>query len=331
MPAYDAPTTAAELQPAACFCGSHATPSRTVYAKDEVGGQHFTYVTCAACGAERLSPRPGPEAIGAYYPDTYASHMVRPNSLASRVKRLTYLAFYAPDNRLGWQRPFWRALLYPVRGHTVFAFHAVEPRRIYEFGAATGNDLMLFREEGWEVDGSEPSARACMIAAERGITLQTAPAEAVDLPPASVSAILINNVLEHTHNPANVIAMSWRGLVPGGSLVVVVPNHASLSARIFGASWPGYDAPRHLWGFTPASLGALMRQVGFQPPKVYQMFQGRWAWRACLDGRHAAAPVPAWRRRWAQPLSLALYPLGILASLFGYGDFMTVVATKPAR
>jgi len=318
-------------QSAGCFCGSHATTGRTIHSKDEISGQHFTYLTCAACGAERLSPRPSADLIHTYYPDNYACHSIRHNSLAARIKRLTYLAFYAPNNQLGWQRPCWRVLLYAVRGHTVFAFRAVEPRRIYEFGASTGNDLMLFKAEGWKVDGSEPSIRACAAAAERGIALQTVPAEAVELPPASVTAVLMNNVLEHTHDPARVIATSLHGLLPGGSLVVVVPNHASLSARIFGASWPGYDAPRHLWGFTPASLERLMQHVGFQSPKIYQMFQGRWAWRSCLDGRHAAAPVAAWRRRLAQPLSLMLYPLGIVASLFGYGDFMTVVATKSAE
>ena len=311
-----------------CVCGERAVTPRRVWARDELGGGRFCYVQCAACGAQRLSPRPSPGEIGAYYPDNYSPHMIRGETFATRLKRLVYLTYYATSNRLGgWRAPL-RLLLAPLRGHTVFAFHAVEPRRIFEFGGATGNDLVRFRDEGWEVDGCEPSASACAIAAGRGIVLRHQPAEAVDLPAGSVSCVLLNNVLEHLHDPGAVLAMSARALVAGGSLVVIVPNHASISARLFGAAWPGYDAPRHLWGFTPGALAARMVAAGFAQPVVHHLFQGRWAWRSTMDGRHAAEPVAAWRVRWAGPLSALLLPFGMLFALLRRGDFIMVVATR---
>ncbi len=312
----------------ACICGEHAVTGRVVVARDELGGERFQYVECAACGAQRLSPRPSLAAIGGYYPDNYSPHMIRGETFATRLKRLVYLTYYAPENRLGPRRLPLRLLLWPLRGHTVFAFHAVEPRRIFEFGGATGNDLVQFRQEGWEVDGCEPSASACAIAAGRGIVLRNLPAEAVDLPERSVSCVLLNNVLEHLHDPDAVLRVSARALVPGGSLVVIVPNHASVSARLFGAAWPGYDAPRHLWGFTPRSLSARMVAAGFAQPVIHHLFQGRWAWRSTMDGRHAGEPVARWRARLAGPLSALLLPFGVLCALFGRGDFMMLVATR---
>lgn len=317
------------METPACLCGETKTTSRRVAAKDELGQAPFTYVRCAACGAERLSPRPVAAEIGAFYPESYASHIIRPDSLAARVKKLIYNTFWAPEDRLGALRPVLRVLLYPLRGNSVMAFHPLPVRRVFEFGAATGNDLLLFKAEGWEVDGCEPSARACAMAAERGIAIRTSTAEEAVLAPESVSAILINNVLEHTHAPEQVLAMCARGLMPGGSLVIVVPNHASWSAALFGAAWPGYDAPRHIWGFTPDSLRAAIDRTGLRTERVHQMFPGRWAWRGTMDGRHAQAPVPAWRRENAGLLALALLPLGWLAAACGHGDFMTVVATKP--
>ncbi len=308
-----------------CFCGSARLAARSVAARDGLTGAVFTYHACAECGAERLTPRPDRASIGAYYPSTYASHRVRGNTLTERLKTLICRTYQQPGGN-----PLLRLLLAPLRGHTVFAFHGVEPRRIFEFGAATGNDLALFRDAGWEVSGCEPSARACATAAARGIVLENAPAETAGLAPASVSCVLINNVLEHVHDPGVVVAKAFDGLVPGGSLVIVVPNHRAWSARMFGGAWPGYDAPRHLWGFTPSSLSGLLRRSGFEAPIIHQRFQGIWAWSSSLDGRHSALPVAAWRQRWARPLALALLPLGVVSAILGAGDFLTVVARKPA-
>src|SRR5208282_1179078 len=84
-----------------CFCGTHETTAPVIVAKDPISGESFTYVTCAACGAQRLSPRPCAEAIGAYYPDDYQWHSIRPDSRSRRIKHLIYLAYYASENRLG--------------------------------------------------------------------------------------------------------------------------------------------------------------------------------------------------------------------------------------
>ncbi len=322
-------TEPSALTPSSCVCGECATVGRTIAARDEVSGEVFGYVTCSACGAQRLSPRPAPDAIGSYYPDSYASYTVRPDSWGDRLKRLIYLACDSPENHLGPWRAVLRALLRPLRGHTIFAFEPIAPRRVFEFGAATGNDLALFRNEGWQIAGCEPSGHARAIAAGRGITLQHATAEAATLEPCGVSCILINNVLEHTHDPASVLRKCWSGLVPGGSLVVIVPNHAGLAAWLFGAGWPGYDAPRHLWGFTPRSLDSAMQATGFLPAVVHPRVQALWGWRSALIGARAIAPVAAWRLRWARPLSLPLLAAGIVAAMFGYGDFMTLVAVKP--
>lgn len=322
--AVDEPT-----ETAACWCGADAPPTGRLPARDPGTGADFTYLACPACGTWRVSPRPTRQAIGGYYPQDYASHAERPNDRAARIKRLVYRAFHAEHGGLGiWRWPL-RLLLWPVRGHSVMAFRAIAPRRVFEFGAGAGNDLLLFRTEGWAVEGCEPSAHACALAAGRGITLQCAPAEDAQLAPSSVSAVLLNNVLEHVHDPVAVLGKAHAGLVPGGALVLVVPNHAGPAARLFGAGWPGYDAPRHLWGFSPTALGALLARCGFAPPRVYPMFQGRWAWRDSLQGARDPAPIAPWRRRHAKLLSLALIPFGILAALFGHGDFITVVAIRP--
>jgi len=116
----------------ACICGETATTPRPVCARDELSPSPFTYLRCASCGAERLLPRPAPEAIGAYYPSAYASDAARPDSCSARIKRLIYLAYYAPEKRFGRVLgPLLWFLLFPVRGHGGMAFEPPATRRVF--------------------------------------------------------------------------------------------------------------------------------------------------------------------------------------------------------
>lgn len=316
------------METVACLCGETRTAGPPLRARDGLTGRRFDYLRCAGCGIERCSPRPVAAAIGSYYQDGYAAHVVRGESLASRLKHLVFLTFWAEENRLGPLRPLLRLLLWPIRGRSVLAFRAPPGRRVFEFGAAAGNDLAVFRAAGWEVSGCEPSARACALAASRGIILQNCPAEAATPAPASVSCILLNNVFEHLHDPVRVLRTCHAALRPDGVLVLILPNHAGWSARLFGAAWPGYDAPRHLWGFAPRPLAALLARHGFRTEHIYHQTPGRWAWQSALDGRHAADPPPAWRVRAARWLALPLLPVGMLGALLRRGDFIKVVARR---
>ena len=57
-----------DLEAAPCLCGEQATTTRRVHSKDELGGRPFTYLQCAGCGTERVSPRPRPLTSGVFIP-----------------------------------------------------------------------------------------------------------------------------------------------------------------------------------------------------------------------------------------------------------------------
>jgi SAM-dependent methyltransferase len=320
------------LERPACVCGADVIAGAPIEAKDAESGGLFSYVRCAQCGTFRLCPRPKLQDIGKYYPANYEPHSVRPDSPATSFKRLIYRVFWQDPDKVGALRgpirKLLRVLLYPLRGRTVLAFYPTPLRRVFEFGASSGNDLEVFREAGWEVGGCELSKSACAVAASRGIQLQNCPAENAVIEEASVSCVLMNNVLEHLHDPVAVLKTSQAALGPGGTLVLFLPNHASWSARLFAAAWPGFDAPRHLWGFTPASINALLDRLGFMVDQIYHQAPGRWAWESCLDARHSAKPVSAWRAKHARKLAPFLLPFGVVSAFCARGDFMHIVAHK---
>jgi SAM-dependent methyltransferase len=271
--------------------------------------------------------------MGAYY-----SHQYVPHSRAAifgptdQLKRLIYWAFWAPQSEVPHHvrrvRPFLRVALWPVRYRSVLCFPQPSTRRVFEFGAAQGSDLLVFQEAGWVVAGCEPSARACALAAEHGITLQQATAEMAVLEDGAYSCILFNNVLEHVHEPRAVLKKCHRALMPGGILMLIVPNHASATRRAFGAAWPGYDAPRHTFGWTPTAMRRFLTAEGFSVEAIHQQTTGAWMWRSTLDMRHALRePGPA--RRWiARHAPHLMLPWSVAAAMLGRGDWIRVVARK---
>lgn len=318
-----------------CLCGAADLTSREIVSRDEVTGQLFTYRRCAGCGLERIVERPTREAIGDYYPRHYYAYtgsVEFRRSWPDRLKWLVYRVFYAPrGERALWEQLLrWplAALLYPIRYRTVLAFRQPQTRRVFELGAAIGNDLMEFRLAGWEVAGCEPSEKASNVARQRGIEIQNCGAEAAVLDADRYSCVLMNNVFEHLHEPAVVLDKVKAGLMPDGVLVLIVPNHASWTARVFGASWPGYDPPRHLWGFTPASIRTLLARKGFKVDYIHHIAPQRWCWIGTLAGTRAPTGATPGRVLASRLLSPLMVPLGMIAATFGHGDFIKIVSRK---
>ena len=316
------------MEVAKCPCGSTEVSREVVRSRDAGSGEYFTFVKCLRCGIERCSPRPRAENMAAYYGSTYAAHAVRPYSLTDRVKNLVYRTFWADQNTLGLLRPLLRLALFPIRGRGLLAFRPPAGRLVFEFGAASGNNLVVFRAAGWSVTGCEPSVAACASAAQRGIQLEQGSAEEAHLTAGAYSCILINHVLEHVHDPKCVLHKCRAALTPDGVLVIGLPNHDGWAARYFRGAWPGYDAPRHLWGFSAAAIAALLAEQGFRIEHIYHEATGRWAWMSSFEGRNSAEPVPLWRRRLARQFSLLALPLGVLAATVGHGDFIKVIARR---
>jgi SAM-dependent methyltransferase len=208
--------------------------------------REFAVVRCTRCGLQRLDPLPSPEEIKTYYPDSY--WFAPASNTASRLEE-TY-----------------RRIV--LRDHTRFvvrSLRAAPPGPILDVGCGGGLFLGLMREHGRRVMGLDSSPEAASIAWHR----QQVPALAADLArapfrPASVACITMFHVLEHLYDPAAYLAAAHDLLLPGGRLVVQVPNAESWQARLLGRRWNGADVPRHLTDFRPRDLAQLLNRAGFR-------------------------------------------------------------------
>ncbi|RDI76261.1 Methyltransferase domain-containing protein [Gaiella occulta] len=239
----------------------------------------FRVVRCRRCGFLYTNPQLGEAALARHYPPEYPPYHPPPNGQAE------------PDGRLraGLRAGVLEARRYPARGDGgrlrwraagTLASRLLSQRFVWlppfvpggtlvEVGSATGAYLAEMRALGWDVVGIEVDPAASATARQRhGLDVRTGTVEQAALPDGYADVVVMRMVLEHVRDPRRTLSELRRVLKPGGRLLLSVPNAGSLEARLFGSAWYGWDLPRHLSHFTPASLAALLSEAGFGRVRV---------------------------------------------------------------
>ena len=166
-----------------------------------------------------------------------------------------------------------RRLLEPLRGlaerdRMRFVRSLPPGSRVLEVGAGDGKLVRMMRDAGLDARGIDPSPAACAAARANGVEVANVGVGEAELEPASEDAVVLWHALEHLDDPASALERIRGWLRPGGTLVVAVPNLASLQARIGGDRWFHQDVPRHRTHLTAAGAAALLERTGFQPVRV---------------------------------------------------------------
>jgi len=131
--------------------------------------------------------------------------------------------------------------------------------------------------------------------------------------------------LEHVRDPIATLAKAYRWLRPGGRLVVLTPNPASLSRRLMGPKWLHYKV-EHLFYFPPRSLTYALEQVGFAEVRVNR------AWKV-MNLHYVAHQLARYPHPVLSPLSALahrLSPSGLRRTMFrvSFGELLAK-AIKP--
>lgn len=134
--------------------------------------------------------------------------------------------------------------------------------KVLDIGSSTGLLLLIFKENGWEVQGIEPSKSAREYAVEKGIPTIEGNFEDTKIN-GKFNVVTMDHVLEHMADPDIVLEKVNKLLNENGVLIVNVPNFGSLSAKINGANWEYVLPQEHLWHFTQKSMELLMKKHGF--------------------------------------------------------------------
>ena len=139
--------------------------------------------------------------------------------------------------------------------------------KLLDIGAGTGDFLLTAKNDGWNVIGVEPSEKARLIAAKKGIELKPV----ADFNDHSFDIITMWHVLEHVPDLQNQIKELKRLLKPNGAIIIAVPNFKSYDAKYYGEFWAAYDTPRHLWHFSKTAIKKLFQNENIELVKILPM------------------------------------------------------------
>ena len=146
------------------------------------------------------------------------------------------------------------------------------------------------------------------------------------------AAIVFWHSLEHLPDPMRHLEHAARLLVPGGVLIIAIPNPESLQARVFGRRWLHLDYPRHLVHIPTAPLLDALERFDVEVDRLSYYRGGNvvFGWLHGLVGSISAdldlydalrkpearsRPMKGPTRLAAIVLAIVLFPVAAIASL----------------
>lgn len=206
-------------------CGGALQP-RLARVEDPQTRESFAILACAECGLGHTAPVPAD--LGPYYgPAYYGGRHGMTHALCLR------------------RRTRWLLRFGGARG------------AVLDVGCGDGSFLEAARRRGWTVAGVERNPQA---ARAKGIAVH----EAIDQAGGPFNCATLWHSLEHLRDPRGALDQVRERLLPGGSLLVAVPDARGAQARFFGPLWRHLDVPRHLYHFGREALGGMLARAGFE-------------------------------------------------------------------
>jgi SAM-dependent methyltransferase len=292
-----------------------------------------------------LDPMPLAEDLGLAYASYYTHQAPLRHGEGSalalyRAARRGYLAtrYGYSETPPDWKHYLAAGLLYLVPTLRVLVDFSVmwlsrcSGGRLLDVGCGSGVFLKRMQELGWRVEGVESDPQAARRVACEGIPVHVGDLAALKLKSDGFDAVTMSHLIEHVADPLALLRECHRILKPGGRMVVVTPNSASLAHRLYRSAWMHLDPPRHLHLFNSQTLARLAELAGFVEKELWTSPRdaaGVFAGSRCISraGRHdMAAALPLWTRLWAHASGLGEWLLMRFAP--GLGEDAVLVARK---
>jgi SAM-dependent methyltransferase len=213
-------------------------------------------VRCRRCDLVYLNPRPDAQELGNLYSERYFEARELQHEHARE----------AVEREISGRIPSVLRLLEKID----------LPCTWLDIGSASGYLLAAAQRCGCNVQGVEISEWASAFARDSlGLPVFTGTlqeyASAGEKP--GFNLISMMSYLEHSQSPLADLDIAAQLLMPGGIVVIRVPNLGSFDRFWHGKHWWGWHLPYHLYHFTPGTLSKILIKAGLTP---YRIEKGFW-------------------------------------------------------
>ena len=218
-----------------------------------VSRETFMLLLDASTNLLVTSPRPSLEKLSTYYESVdYISHTDSKRSIMDKVYQV--IKNYSVKKKVKMINGLSR-----------------NKGRILDIGCGTGDLLSACENNGWSINGVEPSDKARALAGEKISSKELLVSNIDELsndPKDRYDVITMFHVLEHVPNLLEYVARLKQLLTDEGSLIIAVPNYKSYDASYYNEFWAAYDVPRHLWHFSQEAIQSIFERNSFKIEKV---------------------------------------------------------------
>ncbi|MCL6557021.1 MAG: methyltransferase domain-containing protein [Burkholderiales bacterium] len=264
----------------------------------------FQVAKCGACGAFETFPRLDEKDLPALYTKYYPRRLIGPDSIT--------VPLGAPDGWVARLSRWWQGT--DNQGQ----YYAKPGMTVLDYGCGIGQSLLDLRAMGADAYGVEADANVAPIAAYHGLQIHIGSIYDDPFPGVNFDLIILNQVLEHIPNPAELLRRLAARLKRGGRLIVAVPNTGSIYRFLFRKRWINWHIPYHLHHFNRACLRTLGRRTGWCLIGVRTITPNLWT---VLQLRVLAAPAqqgvpsPVWSPEATAAARIASGLVGRIARL----------------
>jgi 2-polyprenyl-3-methyl-5-hydroxy-6-metoxy-1,4-benzoquinol methylase len=175
---------------------------------------------------------------------------------------------------------------------------------LIDVGCGNGEKLKLADQLGWQTLGIEMDASAVQAAQAQGLHVVQGGYECLAQHTGQADCVVCSHVLEHVHQPKELLRLLLAALKPKGVLLLSSPNAASHLRQHYRENWRGLEAPRHLAIPDATWLIEWLRGQGYEctqvPSYVLEMAveSERMARRAAHVSQHDVAAAKLVLREW---------------------------------
>lgn len=194
--------------------------------------------------------------------------------------------------------------------------------KVLDIGASTGVMLDIFKENGWETWGVEPS-KSGKIAKQKGHEIILDFFEKAKLPNNYFDVVIMNHTLEHMDDPDIVLNKINMALKSDGMLLVDVPNAGGIGSTILGDKWPYRLPEEHKHQFTRQTLSKIFEEAGF---KIIHFESRSGIFEMANPIKEIFESLITFKKRFFT--NIIFLPYSLIATLLDMGDSMSMVGRK---
>ncbi len=209
---------------------------------------NWNIVQCKNCGFVYVNPGPTEEFLKEHYQ----------NYLPCNQKEIDRWQYMMSN--------VFRKSLSIIKKYSKF-----KQNKLLDIGCGHGFFLQEIKKQGCDGYGIDLSEKAVDYAKKNDLNVTNSTLFDSKFKDAEFDIVTMFYVLEHIINPADYLKEVKRILKPNGLLLIRVPDTTPIVKllKVFNISNKLYDAPSHLSDFSPRTIRAMLKKVGFMDIKTF--------------------------------------------------------------